>query len=366
MSIREHGQRFQVKVYAGKTPQGRERYVYGSAPTKRAAESLERHLATQVENGRHRHGSHTFGELLDKWYETASPDLQVNTRKGYEGWTRRVIRPELGDVQLAKLTPDVLDELYARLRVVYSARSIRQVHAIISRACAVGIRWGWLSANPASATSPPKVGRTQTQPPEPDEARRFLAALATEDPDLAMFLRLAAITGARRSELCGLRWGDFDLDGGSVVLERALVGLPDGETAEKVLKRGNAHRLALDAVTLQALTVFHAAALTRGEKLGDWDPNQYVFLMSPGRPWHPDNHATGRYRRATRRHGMTARLHDWRHYAATQMLDAGIPVKTVADRLGHASAQVTLGVYAHAVPATDSAAADALARTLDG
>jgi integrase len=53
-----------------------------------------------------------------------------------------------------------------------------------------------------------------------------------------------------------------------------------------------------------------------------------------------------------------------RHFMATQMLDAGVPVVVVSGRLGHARASTTLNVYGHAVPGSDRRAAETLARRL--
>ena len=56
------------------------------------------------------------------------------------------------------------------------------------------------------------------------------------------------------------------------------------------------------------------------------------------------------------------RFHDLRHLHATTLLAAGVPVNTVADRMGHASARMTLDVYGHAIPAHDRMAADVVGR----
>jgi len=54
------------------------------------------------------------------------------------------------------------------------------------------------------------------------------------------------------------------------------------------------------------------------------------------------------------------RLHDLRHFAATRLLAAGVPVRTVSGRLGHANAATTLGVYAHFLAESDQVAADVI------
>ncbi len=60
----------------------------------------------------------------------------------------------------------------------------------------------------------------------------------------------------------------------------------------------------------------------------------------------------------------TVRLHDLRHFAATCLLAAGVPVRTVSGRLGHANAATTLGVYAHVVEESDKDAAAKLGALL--
>jgi len=92
-------------------------------------------------------------------------------------------------------------------------------------------------------------------------------------------------------------------------------------------------------------------------------PKAYVFARDPeGRePWRPDSGATGRFMRLRDQLGLKGiRLHDLRHYVATHLLEAGVPVRAVSERLGHANATTTLGIYAHAVPATDQQSAQLL------
>jgi integrase len=57
-------------------------------------------------------------------------------------------------------------------------------------------------------------------------------------------------------------------------------------------------------------------------------------------------------------------LHDLRHFVATTLLAAGVPISTVAGRLGHARASTTLNVYSHFIAATDHHAADVIGRLL--
>jgi integrase len=80
------------------------------------------------------------------------------------------------------------------------------------------------------------------------------------------------------------------------------------------------------------------------------------FILSPpadgAHPYAPDT-LTDYYKRAAKRLGIRAHSHELRHFAATTAIASGADVRTVADRLGHADASVTLRVYAHALEARD-------------
>jgi hypothetical protein len=90
------------------------------------------------------------------------------------------------------LTSARIDKLYADLRRSggqgggpLSPRTVRRVHNILHSALEQAVRWEWLGANPATRSSPPKLGPLDIHPPSPDEVGRLLAAAEAEDPDFA-------------------------------------------------------------------------------------------------------------------------------------------------------------------------------------
>ena len=94
----------------------------------------------------------------------------------------------------------------------------------------------------------------------------------------------------------------------------------------------------------------------------------FVFSNSPdgGEPWFPDS-VSRSFKRLCVREGLhNVRLHDLRHFVATQLLGAGVDVRTVAGRLGHRNAATTLNVYAHFLEQTDRAAADIIGQVIAG
>ena len=93
----------------------------------------------------------------------------------------------------------------------------------------------------------------------------------------------------------------------------------------------------------------------------------YIFAMDPTgqRAWRPDS-ANARWAKTRLAAGISAsvRLHDLRHFQATQLLDAGVPVPTVAARLGHADGTTTMKIYAHRTQRADQHAADIVGKLL--
>lgn len=92
--------------------------------------------------------------------------------------------------------------------------TVRQIHAILSGAFKAAVRWEWMDRNPATSAKLPKGARPAPQPPTPEEVGHLLTAAWKRNADLAVYIWLAATTGARRGELCGLRWSGVDIEAG--------------------------------------------------------------------------------------------------------------------------------------------------------
>jgi integrase len=199
-----------------------------------------------------------------------------------------------------------------------------------------------------------------------EAVRSVIEAAEERDPRLAPLLMLAALTGMRRGELCALRWTDVDLERRELDMARSLVVVPGG-TTEKTTKTDRFRIVALDNVGV-ALIVCHRATVEdwANRFVGEPDADAYVFSHAAdgSKPFRPDN-VTGFFTRVRDSLGLyEVRLHDLRHFTATQLIGAGVDVRTVAGRLGHSDPSVTLRIYSHALEERDRAAADIMGRVL--
>jgi len=243
------------------------------------------------------------------------------------------------------------------------ASTVRQIHWILSGALGRAVRWRWIAVNPATQAPPPSPPKPDPRPPTPDEAARLINA-AWSDPDWGALLWLAMTTGARRGELCALRWDHLDLVAGVVTLRRSAYLDEDGSIQEKDTKAHQQRRVALDPESVAVLQEHWERVGARLAELEvDASPDGYVFSPDPdgSRPFRPDS-VTQRDGRLAARHRIDSTIHALRHYSATELIAAGVDVRTVAGRLGHGGGgTTTLRVYTAWLSESDQRAASTLA-----
>ncbi len=336
--------------------------------TKREAEKELARLVADAADGRTHGTQATFGFLLEKWWEQKQGRLSVSTAAEYRRIIDRQVAPALGKVKLSKLTVAQLDDLYLGLeRSGLAPSTVRQVHAVVSGALKQAVKWRWIGYNPARDASLPAARRHRIQPPDPGKVRALMAKAEAHSPEMGLFIRLAALLGARRGELCGLQWADVDETAGAVRIRRNVVEIHS--TLHLKDTKTHAERVAaLDPATAELLRRHRAYVEERAAACGA-ALGAEAFILSPApdgsTPLRP-NLATDVFRRIRHEVGLdTARLHDLRHFVATQLIGAGHDIRTVSGRLGHVQTSTTLNTYAAFLSVRDREAANQLAALLD-
>jgi integrase len=360
-----------LRAYLGRDPvTGRKRYVARTFHgTKREASKALAKLVSEAEKLTPRASkTDTMEVLLRQWFEHASTSWSPKTADVVGDALRSPILPALGSIPVSKLTVADLDRFYHHLLTVggkrgpYKPATVRRVHGMLRRALAQGVRWGWIAHNPAIEASPPRVPMPELRPPSPGEVARLFRVAQASSPALACYVVLAASTGARRGELVALRWRDLDFEHATLSIERGHV-VVKGQLIEQGTKTHQVRRVTLDPGTVAVLHEHRAMADANAAAAGvTITDDSYIFSRATdGRvPWRPD--ATTRdFGMLLQKAGVPGvRLHDLRHYVATQLLASGTDVRTVAGRLGHRNPATTLNVYSHFVPQADQQAAEAL------
>jgi integrase len=318
-------------------------------------------MVVEAESGRYDGTSATFEQLANKWLDLVGKNLSPTTLRGYRNKLAVRIFPAIGDRPVNKITTDELDQLYRALvdHVGLSPATVRQINAIIRRALRQAVIWGWITTNPAANVTPPRVMKPKLSPPDADQVDELLYYASQRDPELGHFLHIATSTGARRGEVCALRWSNLDTKLGTLTIERSIAEVPGG-VKEKDTKTHAERRITLDDETLAVFEAQRTIVSDRAREVGmKVSAKGYVFSREPDClvPMTPGT-ITKQFQVLRDSLGMdNVRLHDLRHFAATRMMTAGVPVRTVSGRLGHANPATTLSVYTHFVEASDQAAA---------
>lgn len=376
--LQERGPKtWRLSVFVGRDSRtGRKRYAQRTVHgTKKEAERALARLVTEVDEGRHSaSAAGTFGDLLDRWLETKAQSVDPATIGNYRWVADKYIRPGLGRTRVASLKAADIDSFYVRLASqpgergkMLSPRTIRICHVVIRQALDQARKWGLITRNPAVDASPPKSRHHEIHPPSVEQVLTLLAAAKEYDEDFATYLRVLAATGCRRSEALALRWNSIDWKKSELAIAHSLT-MVDSVVVEKDTKTHQARRVILDVGTVKALDSHRRRADARASACGTVITREaYVFSSDADEstPWRPDV-ATNRFGRLCKSVGISGvRLHDLRHYVATNLGAAGTPIATISARLGHRDKATTLNVYQHTLPAQDHQAAELLGTLLD-
>ncbi len=334
--------------------------------TQKAAQNELNKLLRSLDDGTYAEASkQTLAEFLERWLATVKPNLEAKTFERYKEIVDLNINPRLGAIQLTKLQPQQLSELYAwsatsgnrRTKSGLSPRTVLHIHRLLRKALQQAVIWQVRPTNPAAMIQAPRAKDKEMKPVEEDRAGWLIEA--AENTVLYLPILIALYTGMRRGEILGLRWSDLDLDNARLTVTQSLGQTRAGIHFKKPKNKKSNRTIALSETLIDAFREHRQCQEKTKALFGpDYPKHDLVLPLNDGTPWPPDRF-TDDYIAFTRR--VTAReirFHDLRHTHASELLRRGIPLKTVSQRLGHANPTVTLDIYAHVMSGDDEKAAE--------
>lgn len=364
------GKSHTVVLDIGRDANGKRQQRWKSFQTRKAAEQYLGDMLKAVHEGSYSEPTKdNVKDFMAKWLSAVKPRLKASTAESYETVIACYIVPSIGAKQVRQLTPPILQTFFGDLEKSggkkgkrLSPRTVRYAATVLKKALNDAVAWGLLAKNPAHFVS--GLPRQETRPMvtwTADELRCFLGH-AQPDSLYAAF-RLAASTGMRRSEICGLRWGDVDFDGGRLSIQRGIVSVRYKAVISDPKTTRSRRAVALDAATMAVLREHRVRQaeqrLVLG--LGGASPDAAVFQEAEGNPVHPEA-LSARFESLVKSSGLPRlTLHGLRHSWATLALQGGVHPKVVSERLGHSNISLTLNVYSHVIPAMEAEAAEKVA-----
>lgn len=355
--------------------------------TKRDAEARLAELVRDVHRGElvmpHKR---TLGAWLDEWLAKAikPPARTPRAYETYRSVIERHLKPKLGGIPLQQLKATDLkryyDEAAGNAEHPLSPATLEQHHTIVHSALQAAVLEGLVQRNVAKLV----VGKPRAAEDHADvlancweahEAKAFLVVAKEAGPQPGAFYALAIDTGARKAELCGLKWSDVDLAAGRITFQRQLVKPGSApvfgpvknktprtvEIASETLALLRRHRSHQAEIRLKNGAHYRDHGLVFAKEWGDLTRARDTL----GEPLQANNLGQREYARLIKAAGVRPiKFHGLRHTCATLLLQAGVAPNVVQKRLGHKKIEITLNVYAHALPAMQQDAAARLAAML--
>lgn len=245
-----------------------------------------------------------------------------------------------------------------------SPHTVRHCYIILNMACKQARRDGLIRVNPVEATVPPKLKARQITPPTEANINLFLDTAVKHRLYAAFVLSLA--TGMRRGELLALRWGNINLEEGSIAIKESIsrlngdpIRFDEPKTAASrrvvsipvdVAKELKSHkaRQAVEKLAARAKAQKHAEEFgTQVDHAAYYEENDLVFCTEEGRPTDPRNFGHLTKRLITAAGVPYFRVHDMRHFFATELGKKGENIKAVQGMMGHSTVAMTLNIYSH-------------------
>lgn len=319
--------------------------------TKKEAENAAKELSTQLENGLNIvDNKMTLNQYLPKWLEMAAKrKVKDTTFENYQNVINFRILPVLGHVTLKDLNGSACQNFFNLLiDQELSNGYIKTIYKIFNISLEKAIDWDLILKNPLRKVDIPKERKRKYTVWKREELLRFLQVAKDEDLDYFALFFVCIYTGLRRGELLGLKWEDVNFKDGNLHIQRNQTYL-NGTFTYGSLKTESSNRvIKLDDETLNTL-MQHKKRQSELKLLygPQYSIENLIFSRKDGQPIHPTTLAVTFHSIMKKSDVPKIRFHDLRHTHATLLLEAGVSLKEVQERLGHSSIKMTGDIYAH-------------------
>lgn len=348
--IQRGPEKYLLRVYIGRDENGKRQYhskmFYGKplaanrALTQMLHESDTETLVRPTEK--------TLAAFVRDWY-ASKVDISPHTLHDYKLKITSRLLPIFGVRKLHQISPTLIQNQVSKwIEEGLSPRTVEYLVSILHNILDYAVELGFLVRNPTDKVNTPPRTPRQFTVLSPEQMVQLFRATAQQKHYPLWVLMLT--TGMRPGEALGLKWDD--LNGNLLTINRTVRGRTVQEAKAKTdgsLRTVVVSQLALDALKAHRVRQ-NAEMLSKGPH---YVRNGFIFATSLGKQYNPTATRFA-FQRALRRAGLpdNVRLYDTRHSHATALLNAGVSLKEIADRLGHSSTRITESVYARLVPKT--------------
>jgi integrase len=297
-----------------------------------------------------------LNEFLDIWDDNKKLTVKVSTQLKYYYLLKNHIRPFLGHMPIANIKPLHISKLYSTLHEENrEAATIQNVHKALVNIFNEAVKLQVVTQNVVLAVSIPKHKPREMNIWHQEEVQQFLKT--TKDTAYELIYVLALNTGMRQGELIGLLWDDIDFEKKVIKIRHTIIA--GSKKIQESTKTASSRRvIELSDTVIRLLKKHKTIQAKQSLKLGHGYQNMNLVNASlEGTPINPSNLRRNFNNLIEKANVPKIRFHDLRHTHASLMLQLGVNVKVISERLGHASTKITLDRYSHSLPTMQKEAA---------
>lgn len=348
-SIAKKGNNYYVCLWIG----GKKKWLSGAGKYKRKAERILNEKLAELQTGTYKDIEKVrFKKFSADWLNSyAKTKVKPSTLRSYEDILKNHLIPDFGDYYLEAITTMMLQRHIAKRLAIANPKRVKPKTVIneivlFNEMFKHAVKWGFLKVSPAAGIERPTVEDEEMEILRPDEVNKFLDNVT---PKYRTFFLTAILTGMRRGELFGLRWGDIDWNNKQIHVRKSMWR---GQLISPKSKRSK-RKIDMSPTLTRELKKHKLAAPLSALEL--------VFCNPEGKTLNPDSLVKRQYHPALRRAKIhQIRFHDLRHTNVALRIEQGQNIKYIQNQLGHASIQTTLDRYGHLINEVNTEQAEKL------
>lgn len=425
-SIRKRNGHYQITVSLGYDIYGKkliETASFTPDPTRtekqqeRDLQQFARKFEEEVKSGIAQDGRRiTFKAFSERWLsEYAATNLQPGTVTKYTQELESKINPAIGHYKLSDLKPGILNSFFAGLAKEgarkdgkpggYSKASIAKTRNVVSAILRTATEWELIDRNPCEKVKLSAGVETAEQIKffTPEQAKTFLSYIEApyslkisghqrvddtgvpytvgdyeihkELPEqIRVLFQLAIYTGLRKGEILALEFSDVDSNADTISITKAATVVNGEQVCKQPKTKMSARTITIPHELTQRILALKRSREQFSSAVGDfWRGGDWIFVQDNGQmmnystPYQALQDVLRRYNadKPSEEQLPMIPFHGLRHTAATLLIAAGVDVRTISARLGHALTSTTLNIYIHALKESDQKAANAISKLLE-
>ncbi len=317
--------------------------------TKKEAEQYEAMQVTAHAQGTwldDRSSKVTFGEVAQKWL-TSNPTKRQHTLDRDHGTLQRHILPTLGHIPIRNIRrTDIINLVQTWIAAKYAPTTIKRMKTTLSSVFNLAIAEEIIHKSPVHKIQTPRIDANDGRPLTGDEAQRLLEAIGEHFYAL-IFIMLT--TGIRWSEAAGLEVRHFRplSTPPTLSIEQGLHSIANGKVIEPT--KSKASNRVIPLTQLQVETISTHLKMTGRTAADAGEP---LFTSPTGNSLDYSNFRERHWKPAIEKAGLTGlTTKDIRKTASTNLVSAGVDLKTVTAIMGHEDIRTTLRHYTQATTA---------------